>query len=93
MSGLGQKSIEIDCEEVWRHISNYLDKEVDPALRVNMEAHFKDCAHCSAILDGTRNVLQLVGDGRTFELPAKASKRLYAKLDEHLGRNPELKRH
>jgi len=80
------KPVEIDCEEVWRHISDYLDKEVDPQLRFNMEAHFKDCAHCSAILDGTRNVLQLVGDGRLFELPAKTSKRLYAKLDEHLGR-------
>jgi hypothetical protein len=91
---LGQKPIEIDCVEVWRHTSNYLDKEVDPKLRFNLEAHFKDCAHCSAILDGTRNVLQLVGDGRIFELPAKTSKRLYAKLDEHLGRsNPGSKGH
>jgi hypothetical protein len=81
------KPVEIDCEEVWRHISDYLDKEGDPELRFNLEAHFKDCAHCSAILDGTRNVLQLVGDGRIFELPTKTSKRLYAKLDEHLGRN------
>ena len=86
MNVVVHKPIEIDCEEVWRHISDYLDKEVDPQLRFNMEAHFKDCAHCSAILDGTRNVLQLVGDGRLFELPAKTSKRLYAKLDEHLGR-------
>jgi Putative zinc-finger len=87
VKALGQKPVEIDCEEVWRHISNYLDKEVDPQLRFNLEAHFKDCAHCSAILDGTRNVLKLVGDGRIFELSAKTSKRLYAKLDEHLGRN------
>ena len=94
MRALGQKPIEIDCEEVWRHISNYLDGEVDPQLRVNMEAHFKDCAHCTAILDGTRNVVQLVGDGRTFELPAKTSKRLYASLDQHLGRNnSDSKRH
>jgi hypothetical protein len=84
---VGHKPIEIDCEEVWRHISDYLDKEVDPKLRFNLEAHFKDCAHCSAILDGTRNVLQLVGDGKMFELPAKTSKQLYAKLDAHLGRN------
>ena len=87
MRVLSHKPIEIDCEEVWRQISDYLDKEVDPQLRFNLEAHFKDCAHCTAILDGTRNVLKLVGDGRTFELPAKTSKRLYAKLDEHLGRN------
>jgi hypothetical protein len=90
---LARKPIEIDCEEVWRHISNYLDGEVDPQLRVNMETHFKDCAHCTAILDGIRNVVQLVGDGRIFELSPKTSKRLYASLDQHLGRNnPDSKR-
>ena len=81
---LAKKPIEIDCVEVWRQISNYLDYEVDPGLRAIMAAHFKDCAHCSAILDGTRNVVKLVGDGRAFEIPAKASQRLYNKLNEHL---------
>ena len=79
---MAKKPIEIDCVEVWRQISNYLDDEVDPALRASMASHFKDCAHCSAILDGTRNVVKLVGDGRAFEIPA--SQKLYKKLNQHL---------
>jgi Putative zinc-finger len=79
-----QKPIEIDCEEVWRQISNYLDNEVDPDLRATMSSHFKECAHCSAVLDGARNVVKLVGDGRAFEIPAGASQRLYKKLNDHL---------
>jgi putative zinc finger protein len=79
-----QKPIEIDCEEVWRQISNYLDNEVDPELRATMSSHFKECAHCSAVLDGARNVVKLVGDGRAFEIPAGASQRLYKKLNDHL---------
>ena len=83
--GLAKKPIvEIDCLEVWRQISGYLDNEVEPDLRAAMSAHFKDCAHCSAILDGTRNVVKLVGDGKAFELPASTGRRLYAKLDDHL---------
>ena len=78
------KPIEIDCEEVWRQISNYLDNEVGPDLRAIMAAHFRDCAHCSAILDGTRNVVKLVGDGKAFEIPADASRRFYAKLNDYL---------
>jgi putative zinc finger protein len=78
------RPIEIDCVEVWRQISDYLDNEVDAQLRAIMSAHFKNCAHCSAILDGTRNVLKLVGDGKAFELPANSSRRFYAKLDRHL---------
>ena len=65
--------IEMECAEVWRQISSYLDDEPDPGLRAIMAAHFKDCAHCSAVLDGTRNVVKLIGDGRAFEIPEGAS--------------------
>jgi hypothetical protein len=81
---LANKPIEIDCLEVWRQISNYLEGEVDSALRASMASHFKECAHCSAVLDGTRNVMKLVGDGKAFEIPAGASQKFYKKLNDHL---------
>ena len=89
LSGMGVRRvakaiIEIECAEVWRQISSYLDDELDPGLRAIMAAHFKDCAHCSAVLDGARNVVKLVGDGRAFEISAGASQRFYKKLKDHL---------
>jgi anti-sigma factor (TIGR02949 family) len=72
--------IEISCLEVWREISNYLDGEVDAEMCARMEAHFKVCAHCTAILDGTRNVVRLVGDGVEYRVPEGFSKRLYDKI-------------
>ena len=79
--------LEISCREVIREISNFIDAELDPELRARMEAHFKTCHHCTAILDGARNVITLVGDGRTFTVPADFSKNLYKKLAFHLGEN------
>ncbi len=73
-------TIEISCVEVWREISNYLDGEISADLRKRMQAHFEVCAHCTAVLDGTRNVVQLVGDGRVFQMPEGFSKRLYQKI-------------
>jgi putative zinc finger protein len=70
----------VNCEHVWREVSNYLDGEVDPELRAAMEAHFKECKHCTAVLVGTRNVLRLYGDERMFELPAGFSQRLQRRL-------------
>jgi len=70
----------VNCEHVWTEISNYLDGEVDPALRVAMEEHFKGCKHCTAVLEGTRNVVQLYGDDRLFELPAGFSQRLRGRI-------------
>jgi hypothetical protein len=81
--------IEIECAEVWRQISSYLDDEVDPGLRAIMAAHFKDCSHCSAVLDGTRNVVKLVGDARAFEIPSGVSERFYQKLKDHLAARAE----
>ncbi len=60
----------ISCEHVWEEISNYLEGEVDPELRATMEAHFRECKHCTAVLDGTKNVIALYGDERSLELPA-----------------------
>ena len=77
---MNDMTLEISCVEVWREISDYLDGNIDAELRTRIEAHFKACKHCSAVYDGTRNVVRLIGDGRAFEVPASFSKRLYNKL-------------
>ncbi len=74
----------ISCQEVWREISNYLEGEVDPNLRAAMEEHFRGCKHCTAVLDGTRNVIQLYGDERMIEVPLGFSHRLHRRLEENM---------
>ena len=74
--------IEISCLEVWRQVSNYLDNDVSPELRERIEAHVKVCAHCKAVLDGTKNVVKLIADGVEYELPKGFSERLYNKIQE-----------
>lgn len=74
------KSIPLSCEQVIQEISNYIDSAVSADLRLRMEEHLDGCAHCHAILDGTRNVITLVANGKPLELPADFSKRLYSKL-------------
>ena len=76
--------IEISCVHVWQEISNYIEGDLDPTLREHMSAHFKGCSHCSAILDGTRNVIGLVADGRSFDLPGGFSDRLKQRLAQNL---------
>jgi hypothetical protein len=76
----------MSCEEVWREVSNYMDGEIDPALRVAIEDHLRGCKHCTAVLDGTRNVVQLYGDEKMFELPSGFSQRLHRRLEENMPR-------
>lgn len=74
--------IEISCQEVWGEISNYIEGEIAPEMRARMETHFKSCAHCTAVLDSTRNVVGLVGDGRIFPLPEGFSRRLQKRISQ-----------
>ena len=72
--------VEISCVEVWREISNYVDDGVDPELKARMELHLKNCSHCRAVLDGTRNTVRLLTDGEWFPLPSGFSERLFLRL-------------
>ena len=74
----------VNCEEVWREVSNYLDGEVEPGLRAAMEEHVRGCRQCAAVLDGTRNVIQLYGDERMLEVPLGFSRRLERRLEANM---------
>ena len=70
----------LNCEHVWSEISNYVDGEVDAALRSSMDEHMKTCARCASVLAGTRNVVALYGDERMLEVPAGFGRRLEKRL-------------
>jgi hypothetical protein len=70
----------VNCEKVWQEISNYLDGEVDAALRSAMDEHLRTCQRCSSVLEGTRNVIQLYGDERMIEVPSGFGQRLEKRL-------------
>jgi len=72
--------IEIDCYQVRRELSDYLEGDLTPELRVQIEDHLESCSHCTAVYDGMRNVVQLLGDEKAIELPKGFSQRLYRRL-------------
>jgi anti-sigma factor RsiW len=74
----------VTCEQVLQQLSNYIDGEVTPELRAEIEAHLRGCHRCSVLLDTTRKVLLIYGDERVFEIPVGYSERLHAVIDQHL---------
>jgi anti-sigma factor RsiW len=76
--------VEISCLEVWREISNYIDEMVDADLRRRIEEHLKVCEHCTAVYEGTRNVVRLIADGVAYDLPSGFSDRLRRRIDQQI---------
>jgi hypothetical protein len=70
----------VQCEQVWQEISNYLEGDVEAGLRSAMDDHFRTCARCRSVLEGTRNVVRLYGDERMIEVPTGFSRRLETRL-------------
>jgi anti-sigma factor RsiW len=74
----------VNCETVLQELSNFIDQEMDPTLRAEIEAHLKMCHRCSVLHDSLRKVVVIVADERTFEIPVGYSERLHAFIDQHL---------
>ena len=74
----------MQCEQVWREISNYLEGDVESSLRAAMDDHFRTCARCRSVLEGTRNIVQLYSDERMIEVPAGFGRRLERRLAQNV---------
>ncbi len=74
----------VNCEHVLNNLSNFIDRDIDAALRTEIEGHLKTCRRCSVVHDTLRKVLIIVSDKRTFEIPVGYSERLHAFIDENL---------
>lgn len=74
--------MKIDCKQVWDHISSYIDGDLDPELRKEIDRHLEHCSVCSATIDSTRNIVVLMADERVYEIPACFSKKLHDRLNE-----------
>ncbi len=72
----------VNCEHVWREISNYLEGDIEASFRSRMDEHFQTCSACKSLLDGTRNVVQLYSDERMIEVPSGFGSRLQRRLGQ-----------
>jgi predicted anti-sigma-YlaC factor YlaD len=78
----------ITCEEVWRDISDYIDDELAPKQRAALDEHFASCRHCTAVLEGTCNVIRLYRDERVLAPPQGFRDRLEGRIHQQLNQGP-----
>ena len=72
------------CEDVRAALSNYMDGDVSPDLRRELERHLSECRTCQVLYDTTRKTLHVVTNVGSFEVPEEVSellvKRIMSKL-------------
>ncbi len=76
--------VEIDCREVWKEITNYIENDLTLEMRERVDRHLRECPHCKAVYDGSQNVVRLLGGKDVLELPTGFSQRLHDRLSAEL---------
>jgi Putative zinc-finger len=72
----------MNCEHVWKEISNYIEGDIAPATRAAMDDHLRMCQRCRSVLEGTGNVIRLYRDERMIDVPSGFGRRLEKRLSQ-----------
>ncbi len=74
----------MNCNEVIRELSNFIDGDLDAALKQELESHFRDCAECKLVVDQTKKTVEIFCDSEPVELPGEVRNRLHEALRQKL---------
>ena len=78
----------MNCKGVIRELSNYIDGDLDPGLKTELERHLNHCEDCTMIVDQTKKSIEILCDSKPVELPSDVRSRLHAALREKTGQKP-----
>ena len=74
----------MNCRGVITEISNYLDGDLPPALRQELERHLSECKECTIVVNQTKATVELYCDTEIVELPEDVKVRLHQTLRSKL---------
>jgi hypothetical protein len=66
-----------------REVSNYLDSDLEPAVRQELEQHIARCPDCWVILDTTRKTVEIYQCCEPYPIPVALKTRLRDAIRKH----------
>ena len=61
----------ITCDEFFAEFADYLENQVSPEVREELELHLSQCRACYVLYDSSRKTIKIVSESNSFELPQK----------------------
>lgn len=77
----------MNCRNVVRELSSYLDEDLDPALRQAIEQHLGNCEDCHLLVDTTKKTIQIFCNSEPLPLSEDVRNRLHQALAKRLHRS------
>ena len=76
----------MNCKNLVVELENYLDEELDPALRASIEEHLMKCKKCRVIVNTTKKTIEIYCNSEPAPLPEDTRLRLHQALSKRLRR-------
>jgi len=59
----------ITCEEFFAEFGDYLEDQVSPEVRRELELHLSQCRACHVLYDSSLKTIKIVTESSLFEIP------------------------
>ena len=73
----------MSCKMLLREVSNYLDADIDPDLRQQLEEHIAKCPECLVVLDTTKKTVEIYQCCEPYPVPESLQTRLHDAIRKH----------
>jgi len=74
----------MNCEELIRYLSDYIDNGLSESLRADAEEHLALCHNCHVVLDTTRQTIVLYKEANREGIPVDRRSALFGQLQKAL---------
>ncbi len=74
----------MNCRNIVKELSNYLDEALDSTLKASIEKHLEHCEDCKVVVDTTKQTIQIYCNSEPAPLPEDTRQRLRDALRKRL---------
>jgi anti-sigma factor RsiW len=78
----------LNCKGVIHELSNYIDGDLDLAMKQEFERHLEHCGDCIMIVDQTRKSIEILCGSQAVSLTEDIRSRLHSALRKKISQNP-----
>jgi hypothetical protein len=70
----------ITCEEFFAEFADYMENQVSPEVRQELELHLSQCRACHVLYDSSSKTVKIVTESNSFELPQNVSESMIERV-------------
>ena len=76
----------LTCKDFLKELSAYLDNDVDPELKADLQKHVSECPNCWVVCDTTEKTIKIYKGMEAQSIPSGIQGRLQAFLARNCGK-------